>query len=122
LTVTPGLEATLVQSWLATTPGGVVGPSDVAGTVPGEVYYGLQVSTHTYWAGAAFRPSASLEQESSTAAGQIKLAQFQNYMYIFSWQQGSTSLWDLLGEVPTGYCPNNLVPTSILAAWDLCGL
>ena len=123
LTVTPGLEADLVKSWLATNPGGVdLGLGDVAGTVNGEVYYGLQPTKRTWWAGAVFRPSAALEQESSTAAGQIKLAQFKGWMYMFSWKNGGGPTWTLLGGVPTGSCPNLLVRDDVLTAWHLCGL
>jgi hypothetical protein len=61
-------------------------------------------------------------QESATTGGQIRLAQFSNWMYMFSWQQGGGPVWVLLGGVETGSCPNLLVPRAILAAWDLCGL
>ena len=97
-------------------------PTDVGGTVTGEVYWALQHVKGTYWAGAVFEPSALLVQESSTGAGQIKLAQFKDWMYMFSWQRGGGPVWTLLGGVPTGSCPNLLVPTAVLAAWRLCGL
>ncbi|HYA44641.1 MAG TPA: hypothetical protein VED59_03480 [Acidimicrobiales bacterium] len=120
LTVTPALENTLVKSWLDTNPGGVdLGPADVAGTARGEVYYGFQPATATYWAGAAFQPSPTLLSEASTAAGQAKLRQFEGWFYWFSWKQGR--LWNLLGELPVGSCPNIYVPAPVLGAWKLCG-
>jgi hypothetical protein len=105
---------------LDTNPGGLsLGPKDVAGTVPGEVYYADQPGLHprVYWAVAAFQPSAAIS--SATANGQTDLAQFQNSDYIFDWTAGP--YWNELGSVPTGSCPGSYVPTSVLAAWGLCG-
>ena len=118
--VTTGVESSLVRSWLSTNPGGVgLTASDVAGTEPGQVYYADQPATGTYWALVAFKPSATLLQESSTAAGKEKLAQFQNSVYAFSWKQGP--VWTLLGEVSTGSCPT-VVPAPVLSVWGMCGL
>jgi hypothetical protein len=120
LLVTPGVEGSLVRSWLATNPGGVnLSSKDVAGTQPGEVYYAEQPASATYWALVAFKPSATLQEESSTAAGQEKLAEFQNSVYAFSWQSGP--VWTLLGEVSTGSCPG-VVPAPVLKVWGMCGL
>lgn len=120
LLVTPGVESSLVRSWLATNPGGAnLGPKDVAGTQPGQVYYAEQPGSATYWALVAFKPSATLLEESSTAAGQEKLAELQNSIYAFSWQSGP--VWTLLGEVSTGSCPG-LVPAPVLKVWGMCGL
>jgi hypothetical protein len=120
LLVTAGVESSLVRSWLATNPGGVdLSAKDVAGTQPGEVYYAEQPASATYWALVAFKPSATLLEESSTAAGQDKLAEFQNSTYAFSWQSGP--VWTLLGEVSTGSCPG-VVPAPVLKVWGMCGL
>jgi hypothetical protein len=118
--VTAGVEDSLIRSWLSTNPGGAgLDASDVAGTEPGQVYYADQPATGTWWALVAFKPSATLLREASTAAGQEKLAQFQNSIYAFSWKQGP--VWTLLGEVSTGSCPN-VVPTAVLSVWGMCGL
>lgn len=120
LLVTPGVNSSLVRSWLATNPGGVdLSPKDVAGTEPGQVYYAEQPASATYWALVAFKPSATLLQESSTAAGQEKLAEFQNNVYAFSWKSGP--VWTLLGVVNTGSCPG-VVPAPVLKVWGMCGL
>jgi hypothetical protein len=119
--VTPGVAQSLIKSWLATNPGGVdLVPADVAGTVPRELYYAAQPASATYWATVVFKPSARLLAASSTAAGQTKLAQFQNSVYVFSWKAGP--VWTLLGEVSAGSCPNSWVPKSVLAVWGLCGV
>jgi hypothetical protein len=121
LLLTPGVAQSLVKSWLATNPGGVdIVAKDVAGTVPHQLYYGVQPASATYWAIAVFKPSAALLAGSSTAAGQAKLAEFQNSVYVFSWKAGP--VWTLLGEVSAGSCPSSWVPTTVLAAWGLCGL
>jgi cytoskeletal protein RodZ len=120
LLVTPGVESSLVRSWLATDPGGVgLSPKDVAGTQPGLVYYAEQPASATYWALVVFKPSATLMAESSTAAGLAKLAEFRNSTYAFSWQSGP--VWTLLGEVGTGSCPG-VVPAPVLKVWGMCGL
>jgi hypothetical protein len=121
LGVTTGVAASLVNSWLASNPGGAdLGPRDVAGTVPGEVYYARQPFSGLYWAIAAFEPSATVVQEASTAAGEEKLGQFQDRDYVFSWKAGP--VWTLLGYTGAGSCPSALVPKPVLAAWGLCGL
>lgn len=120
LGVTAGVEQSLVKSWVATNPGSVgIGPKDVAGTVPGQVYYARQPALGTYWALAAFQPSAQLTAERATAAGQAKLQEFQNVIWVFSWRAGPT--WTELGEVTAGQCPAIWVPTPVLASWHLCG-
>ena len=78
-----------------------------------------QPASATYWALVAFKPSATLLEESSTAAGQEKLAEFQNTIYAFSWKAGP--VWTLLGEVDTGTCPG-VVPAPVLKIWGMCGL
>ncbi len=119
LLVTPGVEGSLVRSWLATNPGGAdLSAKDVAGTEPGQVYYAEQPASATYWALVAFKPSATLRAESSTATGRAKLTEFQNSIYAFSWQAGP--VWTLLGEVNTGTCPN-VVPSPVLKVWGMCG-
>ena len=120
LLVTAGVENSLTRSWLATNPGGVdLGSKDVAGTQPGEVYYADQPASATYWALVEFKPSATLLEESSTAAGQEKLAEFQNSVYAFSWKSGP--VWTLLGEANAGSCPG-VVPAPVLKVWGMCGL
>jgi hypothetical protein len=121
LAIRPGVAQSLVKSWLATDPGGVgLRQADVAGTVVGELYYAVQPASSTYWATAVFKPSAALLASSSTAAGQTKLAQFQNSVYVFSWKAGP--VWTLLGEVSAGSCPDSWVPKSVLTVWGLCGV
>jgi len=120
LLVTAGVENSLTRSWLATNPGSVdLSPKDIAGTEPGEVYYADQPASATYWALVEFKPSATLLEESSTAAGQAKLAEFQNSVYAFSWKSGP--VWTLLGEVHAGSCPG-VVPAPVLKVWGMCGL
>ena len=87
--------------------------------LPASLYAGSRLQL-TYWATAVFKPSAALLASSSTAAGQTKLAQFQNSVYVFSWKAGP--VWTLLGEVSAGSCPNSWVPKNVLAVWGLCGL
>ncbi|MGC8627927.1 MAG: hypothetical protein ACP5VR_10345 [Acidimicrobiales bacterium] len=119
LAVTPSLSHQLVASWLATDPGGThLSAADVAGTVAGQVYYGYQPSTKTYWAEAEFRPSRTLLLQSNTFAGQVRLAQFRNWLYLFRWEQGP--LWTWVGDVVAGGCPNQYVPAPVLSAWHLC--
>ncbi len=121
LPVTAGVAQSLVSSWLATNPGGYgISAADVAGTVRKEVYYAVQRATGTYWALAAFNPSAALSAQSSTPTGQAELAEFRDSVYAFSWQAGP--VWTLLGEFSTGSCPDVWVPRAVLAAWGLCGL
>jgi hypothetical protein len=121
LALRPGVAQSLVKSWLATNPGGVdIRPADVAGTVVGQLYYAVQPASATYWATVVFKPSAALLASASTAAGQTKLAQFQNSVYVFSWKAGP--VWTLLGEVSAGSCPDSWVPKSVLTVWGLCGL
>ena len=121
LAVKPGVAQSLIKSWLATNPGGLdLVPRDVAGTVPRQLYYAVQPASATYWATVVFKPSAALLAASSTAAGQTKLAQFQNSVYVFSWKGGP--VWTLLGEVSSGSCPSSWVPKSVLAVWGLCGV
>ncbi len=61
LVITASVKASLVKSWLATDPGGAgMVAKDVAGTVPGQVYYASQPATGVYWAIAAFAPSATV--------------------------------------------------------------
>jgi hypothetical protein len=120
LLATPSVKDSLLRSWLATNPGGAdLSPKDVAGTDPGQVYYAEQPASATYWALVAFKPSATLLQESSTAAGLEKLAQFQSRIYAFSWKSGP--VWTLLGVVDTGSCPG-VVPGPVLKVWGMCGL
>jgi len=119
LAVTPSLSHKLVISWLSTNPGGThLSAADVAGTAAGQVYYGYQPSTKTYWAEAAFRPSQTLLRQSTTFAGQVKLAQFRNWLYLFRWEQGP--LWTWIGDVVAGGCPNQYIPVPVLSAWHLC--
>jgi hypothetical protein len=121
LAVKPGVAQSLIKSWLATNPGDVdLVPANVAGTVPHQLYYAEQPASATYWATVVFKPSAALLAASSTAAGQTKLAQFQNSVYVFSWKSGP--VWTLLGEVSAGSCPSSWVPKSVLAVWGLCGV
>ena len=119
--VTPDVEQSLIRSWLAANPGGYgLGPADVVGTVPNQAYYAVQPATGTYWAVAAFEPSAALEAQSSTPTGRAELAEFHHSLYAFSWQAGP--VWTLLGEFSTGNCPAIWVPRAVLTAWGLCGL
>ena len=121
LPVTAGVAESLVNSWLASNPGGYgITAADVAGTVPNEVHYAVQRSTGTYWALAAFKPTATLSDQSATPTGRAELAEFQNSVYAFSWQAGP--VWTLLGEFSAGSCPDVWVPRAVLAAWGLCGL
>ena len=121
LPVTPGVEESVIKSWVATNPGGYgIGLADVAGTVPSKAYYAVQPATGTYWAIAAFKPSPALLAQSSTTTGKAELSEFKNSLYAFSWQAGP--LWTLVGEVSTGDCPGIWVPRTVLAAWGLCGL
>ncbi|HMK97519.1 MAG TPA: hypothetical protein VK425_08230 [Acidimicrobiales bacterium] len=122
LFVNDAVKQSIIRSWLATNPGGVgLVAKDVAGTVPGTVYYGEQPGPkRVYWAIAAFQPSATLITEKSTPAGQAALAQFQDSDYVFSWKSGP--YWTELGYVSNGECPGSYVPRAMLSVWGLCGL
>jgi|GEM_PF-2669269 hypothetical protein len=120
LFISAATKRSLVATWLATNPGGVgLGPKDVAGTAPGQVYYAYDVPISTYFAVVAFQPSTTLVAQARTAAGKEKLRQFSGYDYVFSLQTGST--WTLLGPVPKANCPGEWVPAPVLAVWGMCG-
>ncbi len=121
LVISPLAKRQLVETWIATDPGGLgLTAKDVAGTVRGEVYYGYDASIATYFALAAFQPSPLVLKKASTARGQAELRAFQDTQYVFSLQTGST--WTELGIVTTGSCPGEWVPTAVLAVWGMCGL
>jgi hypothetical protein len=121
LPVTLPVVESLINSWIATKPGGYqISPLDISGTVANEAFYADQPATGTYWAVAEFKPSPALLAQSSTTTGQAELSEFKNSLYAFSWQSGP--LWTLLGEVSSGSCPGIWVPRTVLGAWHLCGL
>lgn len=121
LVISAATKQSLVNTWLATNPGGLgMTGSDVAGTVPGEVFYGYDLATSTYFATASFQPSQKLLKRAKTPAGQSLLAQFQDNEYVFSLTAGSG--WTLLGVLTTGNCPGQWVPKPVLEVWGMCGL
>ena len=121
LIISPLVKRQLVETWIATDPGGLgLTAQDVAGTVRGEVYYGYDVSIATYFSLAAFQPSPLVLKRASTARGKAELRAFQDTQYVFSLQTGST--WTELGIVTTGNCPGEWVPRVVLAVWGMCGL
>jgi len=120
LVISAAAKQSLVATWLAADPGGLgLSPKDVAGTAPGQVYYAYDPSISTYFAVAAFQPSAALTKRAPTPAVRAELRQFQGYTYVFSSRAGSS--WALLGPVPRGNCPGQWVPAPVLAVWGMCG-
>ncbi len=121
LIISPLVKRQLVETWIATDPGGLgLTAQDVAGTVRGEVYYGYDLSIATYFSLAAFQPSPLVLKKASTPRGKAELRAFQDTQYVFSLQTGST--WTELGIVTTGDCPGEWVPKAVLAVWGMCGL
>ena len=121
LVISSAIKQSLVDTWVATDPDGVgLTAKDVAGTVPGEVFYGYDLSISTYFAIAAFQPSATWVDGTKIPGGQNDMAPFQDNEYVFSLQTGSA--WTLLGAVSTGSCPGDWVPRPVLAVWGMCGL
>jgi hypothetical protein len=84
--------------------------SQVAGTVPGSVYYAYVPSTQTYWAIASFEPNGSATMQTQVAM------QDDGCCGIFTQMTGGNWVFvsGFLGEPCTGQ-----IPASLMALWNL---
>lgn len=86
--------------------------SDVAGTIPGSVYYAYDPATDTYWAEATFRPSR-------TASFKV-LVGFQDGGSIGLFVRAARSGWQVQqGGVPVVCSEVPFFPPAVLMAWSL---
>lgn len=106
-TATAQVKSALTAAYLART--GL--PADqVAGTVPGSVYYAYVPQTKTYWALASFEPTSSADQQT-----QIGM-QDDGCCGIFTSTTGTsfTSTLGFLGEP----CPGQ-IPAALFTLWQI---
>jgi hypothetical protein len=86
--------------------------SDVAGTIPGSVYYAYDPATYTYWAQANFLPS-------STASPKV-LVGFQDGASIGFFTRIGNGSWQVqLGGAPVVCTEVRFFPRAVLIAWSL---
>jgi hypothetical protein len=86
--------------------------SDVAGTIPGSVYYAYDPATDTYWAEATFLPSHT--------ASQRVLVGFQDGGSIGLFARAARSSWQVqLGGEPVVCAEVPFFPPAVLMAWSL---
>ena len=86
--------------------------SDVAGTIPGSVYYAYDPATDTYWAEANFVPSR-------TASSKV-LVGFQDGASIGLFARAARSGWQVeLGGEPVVCTEVPFFPPAVLRAWSL---
>jgi hypothetical protein len=86
--------------------------SDVAGTIPGSVYYAYDPATDTYWAEANFLPSRT--------ASQKVLVGFQDGASIGLFARAARSSWQVqLGGEPVACAEVPFFPPAVLMAWSL---
>ena len=89
-----------------------ISPADVAGTIPGSVYYAYDPATHTYWAQVNFLPS-------STASVKV-LVGFQDGASIGFFTRIGTGSWQAqLDGVPVVCTEVRFFPRAVLIAWSL---
>jgi hypothetical protein len=89
-----------------------ISPSDVAGTIPGSVYYAYDPATYTYWAQADFAPS-------STASFKV-LVGFQDGASIGLFTRIANGSWQVrLGGEPVVCAEVRFFPQAVLTAWSL---
>jgi hypothetical protein len=86
--------------------------ADVAGTIPGSVYYAYDPATDTYWAEAAFLPSR-------TASLKV-LVGFQDGGSIGLFVRAARSGWQVqLGGEPVVCAEVPFFPPAVVTAWSL---
>ena len=86
--------------------------SDVAGTIPGSVYYAYDPATDTYWAEANFLPSR-------TASLKV-LVGFQDGGSVGFYVRAARSGWQVqLGGAPITCTEVRFFPPAVLRAWSL---
>jgi hypothetical protein len=86
--------------------------SDVAGTIPGSVYYAYDPATGTYWAEAIFEPS-------STASVKV-LVGFQDGASVGFFTKPGNSGWEVQEGGAPPVCTETLFfPPAVLRAWSL---
>ena len=86
--------------------------SDVAGTLPGSVYYAYDPATDTYWAEAGFLPSRT--------ASQTVLTDFQDGASVGLFARAAGSGWQAeVGHAPIVCAEVPFFPPAVLMAWSL---
>ena len=86
--------------------------SDVAGTLPGTVYYAYDPATDTYWAEATFKPSST----DST----IVLTGFQDGASVGFFTKPGNGGWEVQeGGAPPACTEVLFFPPAVLVAWSL---
>ena len=86
--------------------------SDIAGTVPGSVYYAYVPTTETHWAFARFLPSPS--------ASQHTLVSLQDGGNIGIFREQAGGGWTMLTVGGEPFCPTrSAIPTSVQLLWGL---
>jgi hypothetical protein len=89
-----------------------ISAADVAGTIPGSVYYAYDPATHTYWAQANF-------QGSSTASVKV-LVGFQDGASIGFFTRIGNGSWQVQsGGAPVVCTEVRFFPQAVLIAWSL---
>jgi len=86
--------------------------SDVAGTIPGSVYYAYDPATDTYWAEAAFLPSRTAPQK--------VLVGFQDGGSMGLFARAARNSWQVeQGGEPVVCAEVPFFPPAVLTAWSL---
>ena len=116
LVVTNAILSELTTDYVQTMDniGTGISPSDVAGPLPGSVYYASGPAAGVYWALAEFGPSLT--------ASPAVLADFQNGRAYFLWQRFGPTAYAWIAE-PGGsplVCEEVMFfPSAVLEAWGL---
>jgi hypothetical protein len=107
LPVTDAIKATITAVYVAHNH---LPAAQVAGTVPGSVYYGFIPSTDTYWAIASFEPTSSSSTQTQVAM------QDDGCCGIFEMAGGGSWIFvsGYLGSPCTGQ-----IPAALMALWNL---
>jgi hypothetical protein len=107
LTATAAVKSALTAAFLAHSG---LPPAEVAGTAPNSVYYGYVPSTSTYWAIAAFVPTANASQNTQIAM------QDDGCCGIFTMTAGGS--WKYVNGYLGAPC-NGQVPAALVQLWGL---
>jgi hypothetical protein len=107
LEATADLKAELVTVYAAHSG---LPPSQIAGTVPGSVYYAYLPSTKTYWAIANFEPNSTSSQQTQVAMQDDGCCGIFSTQTLTSW----TFVSGFLGEPCTGQ-----LPAELMTLWNL---
>jgi len=109
LAVSSALRAELTAIFVAYKQ---ISPSDIAGTVPGSVYYAYDPATDTYWAEVTFAPSAT--------APQRVLVGFQDGGSVGFYTKVGSGPWRVqTGGAPPRCTEELFFPRAVLTAWSL---